>query len=183
MLLKDRVKATRVASITGQIFAVLFFTYGIYADHFVLIFIGLFVFIMARNEYRQILLEEIFRKTLIGDFYRKEYTRIYPHDSMRKVINVIDEGSFLVFNEEDVIIGALPSLFVKDALKRNALSDSVMKYVSPSFGYLNTNLSLNTAFDAINKYGWSIAAVLDENQNLVGVLDRKRINEFLRKRM
>ena len=48
----DRLKATRIASITGRLISIVFMVVGVYYSHYALIFIGLFVYIMAFKEYQ-----------------------------------------------------------------------------------------------------------------------------------
>ena len=55
----DRLKATRIASITGRLFSIAFMVIGVYYSHYALIFIGLFVYIMAFKEYQYLRLKRM----------------------------------------------------------------------------------------------------------------------------
>ncbi|NNE25533.1 MAG: site-2 protease family protein [Saprospiraceae bacterium] len=55
----DRLKATRIASITGRFLSVVFMVVGVYYSHYALIFIGLFVYIMAFKEYQYLKMKKM----------------------------------------------------------------------------------------------------------------------------
>ena len=59
MITGDRMKATLIASVSGQVLAVGFISFGLYLrEYSMLVFIGLFVFLAARSEYRQLMWEK-----------------------------------------------------------------------------------------------------------------------------
>ena len=80
MLTKDRIKATRIAVWIGQIIAAGFLFAGIYWDHYMLIFIGIFVFLTARAEFRQMKLLEKMNKSKVLDIMRRRFTLLNPGD-------------------------------------------------------------------------------------------------------
>ncbi len=72
--------ATRIATITGQIFAFLFALVGLLSGNFILIFIAVFIFIGASQEYQQTL-----QRITLTDFKVK--------DLMTKDVSVVDEDT------------------------------------------------------------------------------------------
>ncbi len=180
MWTSDRLKATRIASVVGQVFAVFFIVTGVFTDYnFMLIFIGIFVFVMARSEYRQIAAEYRMLNTSVEQVAYREFTRVYRDDEMSKLFELEEESSFLVFNKDRDIVGAIPSIFIDDCRQRNAGHEPVSRYIQSSFGYLTADMNMMTAFHALNNYGWFVAAVLDNENELIGVIDRKMISDFI----
>ena len=74
MLLGDKLKATNIASIIGQLFAVLFIAYGMYTNSYVLVFVGLFVMVTARSEYRQLRLASKMSETKLSEIMSTVFT-------------------------------------------------------------------------------------------------------------
>ena len=182
MWLKNRLKATKIASIIGQLFAVLFLVVGYYSgQNFMLIFIGIFVFVMARAEYKQISTEHLLSSTLIMDIMDPDFTKIYKTDHIQRVFELGENRSYLVFDQSDNLCGALPDLFINDAKSRGEMETKVEQYTSQSYGLINQTMSVLTAFQAMNNYGWSVVGVLDEQRNIIGIADRYNINQFMRK--
>lgn len=179
MGLKNRLKATKWASIIGQIFAVIFVIGGIYMDHFVIIFIGIFVFVTAGQEFRQVFLEEQLNNTHIKDIMRRAFTRIRPGQILED-LSINNERNFLVYDEENQIIGSLPWLHIKEAQESQKVGQTVGQILSPSYGVLFENTNVFTAYNVLNQYGWSIAPVVDPTTKEVrGVIDRDIISQFL----
>lgn len=72
--------ATRIATTLGRFFAFLFFLVGLLSGNFILIFIAIFIFIGATQEYQQTL-----QRVSLADFKVK--------DLMTKKVSIIDEGA------------------------------------------------------------------------------------------
>ena len=179
IILKDKLKATKIASVVGQLFSFLFIGVGIYWDHYMLIFIGLFVLLTARAEYRRMKLESKMSQTKVKDIMLKNYTLLNATDPMETAFKYKHELNFLVQNEDSEIIGSLPHLFIKDAIKNDGGNIFIHQKMSSSFGFLSEGMSIQSAFSALNEYGWAIAAIVAPDQEITGVLDRQIIKNFI----
>ncbi|MEL6389260.1 MAG: site-2 protease family protein [Bacteroidota bacterium] len=180
MGLQDRLRATRIASIIGQLFAVVFVGLGLFANQYVLMFVGIFVFVTARTEYRQMRLLSRLQSTTVRQVMRREFTILHPEEPISKAFDISPNRSFLVVDSSDQVVGAVPELFVNDARQNNEGHLQVRHRMSTSIGNLGPEMSLETAFNAMNQLGWTIAPVLDSNSLIIGVIDRSILERYFR---
>mgnify|MGYP004702053119 CR=1 FL=1 len=175
--------ATRIATTVGRIFAFLFILLGFLSGNFILIFIAVFIFIGASQEYQQTL-------------QRITLTDIKVRDLMTKGVSIIDEGAtvkeliekilaelhsgYPVFSDGKLIgcvtIGDTSKV---DPEKRNEfrvkdIMSRDIKKVSPG----------NDVYQAIKKLsGYDIGRLMVvENEELVGIITRSDIMKGFRLR-
>ncbi len=172
ILLDDHMRATQYASYIGQAFAIIFIIIGIYAEHYVLLFIGIFVFLTARTERKQAKQEMLMKNTRAFQVMRSEGFQI---NSFISVNSLHKEHSFLVVDDSG-IIGCIPSIFLKNLDKNE--SRLAKDLISNSYGYVNENDTLHQIYETMNGLGWAISIVTDDNKNIKGVIDRPLLLSF-----
>ncbi len=177
-----REKATRIASMFGQIIAVIFLIWGVYRGDFILSFIGVFVFFSAANEFRMVRADHLLTRTRVQDILRTNYTRIYAQDPMQKAIDILGQGSesdFIVVNQWHQMVGVLHEEFIREAEKKKDTEVHVREYMSPNFEAVPLNLDLKHLFHLFQTNGYSIIPVFSIG-NMIGVVDRKTLNDYIR---
>jgi len=177
-----KVKATKIASGIGRILAVCFIIYGIFDQQLILSMIGLFIFMMAGQEYDQTKIQEIIHNTLVGDIMRTSFTRLHLSDTYVTVIEKYyreGEQNFLVLDSMGNISGTIPELFIKDTIKNNTQDKSVNQMMSEKTAITKPTEKLKDAIEIMRNEGVAIIAVQDGGL-IVGVLDRNGIENYLR---
>lgn len=175
-----RTRATFWAAFLGRVIAIGFFVFAIYNNHLVLGLIGPFIFFVAGREYKQVKLQELMRKTSIGEIFRTNFTKLYDNDPFEKAIHQKIEGEydFLVFDEEENLAGNLPYIFIED-LKKSTSGEVLIKNIkSKKIFTLDIDNSIENAFQVMNTNGVAIIGVTREN-HIIGVIDRPIIAEFI----
>lgn len=180
MSIGDKLKATKIASIIGQLFAVAFIGLGLYFSHYVLVFVGLFVLVTARSEYRQMRLASRMSVSRLSDILSTQYVIIGSDQLMSSTFSLAPEVHVLVSDSEGQVIGSLPSMFIQDAKSSQDHSTPIGLRMNKSIGYLSEQMTVETAFHALNEYGWIISPVVDLRQQIVGVIDRQMIRDFIK---
>lgn len=176
-----RTKATRIASRLGQIIAVGFFIYGILQSDFILAFIGVFVFVSAANEFRMVYADMILNQGMAADVVRSKYTTLSVNASIAEAIQLKDAGlekDFMVVDAWGQPVGVLHEEFIDAAIRNKETNVPVAEYLSPSFERVPHTLGLKQLFQLFQQKGYSIIPVY-QTGNLIGVVDRKSLNEFL----
>jgi Zn-dependent protease/predicted transcriptional regulator len=179
----EKLKATRIASFTGQALAVVFVIVAFVYQQFSLGFIGVFVFIMARKEYKMAAMEARIQKASVGEIMRSGYTFFYDFDPISKALltyNTGDEKSFIVFNQLNQVVGVIHELFLTNLDSRFAESDSIRNILSSKFEFISPEMPVIRLFHLMQESGYSILPVL-ANGLIVGVVDRKDVMNFIRK--
>lgn len=180
MFFNDHLTATKWASRTGQALSVLFVAGGLYFSHFGLVFIGLFVFITARREYFDVRLQDKMTTTKVADIMLTESKSIYAQDEINiQSILANDKGSLVLRSQDDKVIGVIPELFIVEAKKNPSADFNIGNMVSQAYGYINGEMSVKSAFNIMNEYGWAVAIVVDQDQKESGIIDRRLLRSFI----
>ncbi len=179
----SRLRATRIASFVGQFFAVILVVLGVWKlDSLIMVFIGIFIFLMASSEYKMIRLDSILNKFTVSDIYRSQYTRFLLDDPIHIAIETFKRGmekNFLVFKEESPWpSGVLHEEFLLEAMRKNDLQSAVQEYSSQKFEAAFLQESLHSIYYRMKNRGYSILPVMKEGM-LIGVIDIAMINNFL----
>lgn len=178
----SRQLSTQIASTIGKVFALIFIGYGLYIGHFVLAFIGGFIFYMATTENRQVRMEESLFNTPVKDIMRTTFQTMYLHDPMSKPIAISmtnQERNFLVADIDGKIVGTLHHLFIKDAIQNKKQEESVSRYTSTKLICLDADSSINDVRNKMNRDGLSIVMIGQSKDDFVGVVDRDGIINFM----
>ena len=178
-----KTQATLIASVIGQTIAGLFVAGALYFGQFTLGFIGVFVFIMARREYKMVVVEDMMEKALVSDVLRSNFSILYSWEPIQKALDIYkgsEERSFLVFNQFNQIEGVIHELFLNSAEKHFQSQDQIRTIQSSRFEFVTHDLPLKDLFKLMQEKGYSIVPVFNEN-GLIGVVDRNDLMKFVKK--
>jgi Zn-dependent protease len=177
-----KVKATMIAMRIGRIIAIGFVIYGIFNQQLILALIGLFIFMMAGQEYDQTRILAILAKTKVRDIMRTTFTRLHLGDSYATVLEKYyreGEQNFLVFDSNGNLSGTVPELFIKDTIKNDMSDKSVNQLMSSRTGLASPDEKISDVIERMKLEGVAIVAVV-ENDQICGVLDRNSIENHIR---
>ncbi len=177
-----KVKATMIASNVGRLIAIIFVILGIFNAQLTLSLIGLFIFMMAGKEYDQTKVMALLKSTKVGDIMRTSFTRLHLSDTYTTVIEKYyreGEHNFLIFDSMGNVSGSIPELFIKDTIKNNTQDKSVNQMMSQKLANVTPDDLLIEIIEIMRNNGVAIVSVT-ENDQLVGVLDRNNIENYLR---
>jgi len=175
-------RATQIASYLGNFFGVAMVAYGIYHSHIVTSLIGVFIFLLATQEYRMVKMETLLKNHFVADIFRENFTRISLSEKMAIAEDHIKRGfekNFLVFDEEEKIAGILHEAFIMEAIRKQDSEGPVAEYLSHSFEPIYKTDSLERILKKMQEHGYSILPVFEEEE-LIGVVDVTMMNNFLR---
>lgn len=177
-----RPRATRVASIVGQVIAGIFVLYGLTSGQITLALIGFFVFSTARTENSMVQLDAVLQQYKARDLVRPQFTRLLVTDWMQTPITLLKEGlerHFLVFDLHDQLVGTLDESDIIAALKKRDLSVEIGEYAREPVEIVHPQESLKYVYYVLMQRRQGILAVADEN-GLIGVIDQEGLRHFLR---
>lgn len=177
-----RRKATKWASILGQIIAVGFFLWGIYRGDFILSLIGLFVFVSAAGEYQMVLADYLLQTQSVSDVLRSDFTAIYIGEPMAHAVQLHHDGKekdFIVVDQWGEIQGVLHQEFIEEAVRNNDTDKMVRDYVSPRYEPISQSWRLKDVFQLFQQKGYSIIPVYNL-EKMIGVVDRETLNHYIR---
>jgi len=175
-----RKKATKIAMILGKIFSVIFIITAILIPHYILGFIGMFIFYMADSEYKSVKIEQLLLDTSASNIMNQHFTALHKQDPMSKAIDIIEqseEKSFLVY-QEDIPIGCLHHQFIKEAKLRQDFDTPIGDYISPKLHFVPPSTTIQELSDFLQEHGLSIVGI-KENEQIIGTIDRTTIIDFI----
>lgn len=177
-----KVRATKIASLVGRIFAIGFVVFGIFDQQLILSMIGLFIFMMAGQEYSQTKLQSIIEGVTVKDLLRTSFTKIHLGDTYAKVVEQYKLGkehNFLVFDSMGNLSGNIPEMFINDVITSNNLDKRVNEFMSEKKMLISPNTTLQNAIRFMRDNGLAILGVEQDNY-LIGIIDRNDIETYIR---
>lgn len=185
-----RLRATWFAARIGQGLAVAFIGFNLWRlwessgkDGLLSVFIGVFVFLLARNEYRFIAFEEALRRGTAGDLARRHFTPLYTTDVMDKAIQLFlagEEKNFLVFDEWQNLVAVLPEHRTAQALQSADGDALVSQYMLCELLPLLEKESLAASLKKLQHSQSGAMPVYNEWNILVGILDTPSMDRHMR---
>ncbi|MDX1942859.1 MAG: site-2 protease family protein [Saprospiraceae bacterium] len=179
-----RMRATRIAAYVGQFLAVALLIYGIWQGSPITAFIGVFVFLMAGNEFRMVRMDTALENYTVADIVRSNFTKIYLTDSMETIANTVAHGwekSFLVFDQWQNLKGVLPEANIMKAVKQKAFDQPVTHFLDAKYEPLLLQDSLKNVFWHIQQNTNTVYPVYDRSSGqLAGILDPAMLHNFLK---
>lgn len=172
----NRVKATKIATIIGQLIAVLFLLTGLLYNPF-LVIIALFIFVGAYSENQMVQHLALLKGHNVEDAMLINITTFNPEDDLDLVVNKLiysTENNFVVV-ENNVVKGVLYHQDIINNSNKNVLVKDVM---STDFKTVKSNANLEEIYKLTHKEKHPFFPVL-ENQKLVGVIDNINLNEYI----
>lgn len=178
----DRVKATRIAAIAGQIVALLLGFAGLSSGNPVLILIAVFVFVAANAENQDVAMRAVSRRLLARDAMITRFQALNPEDSIDIAANTLirtTQHEFPVQNPDGTLSG-----FVTRAALFTALAGDgsrmrpVSEILEPDIPRIDPTTGLETVLDLMHK-GAPAIAVCDHSGRMTGYITRENVGELM----
>lgn len=180
-----RLRATLIAVRIGRIIAIGFVVFGILNQQLILSLAGLFIYMMAGQEYSQIKALAILSHTKVKEIMRTSFTVLQKHDSFSTVLEKYyqeSEQNFLVFDSSGHPCGAVSEQNIKKFTKENNPQLPVEQFMVRDAKIVSSDATIKDVLEQMNAEGLAIVAISDENE-ITGVLDRNNIENFIRLKM
>ncbi len=179
----SRLNATRAASLIGQVFALGFIFYAVQSgENFTLGIIGVFIFIAAPSEYRMVKVSEMLKKRTAREIMRTEFTVFTPEMSIAEAEPYLKRdlrGDYVIQGEDRDFRGIITRGSLVKAIQNNHQIHPVLSYASNRVVIVHPTELMDTLFTKMQEEGISDFVVQDENGQLLGLIDVKRMNDFL----
>lgn len=177
----ERVLATRVAMWLARLIAFSFVALALSTNNITLGLIGIFVYIMSGKEYAYVKMIKR-ASTKVSEVFQSNFTALAISDPYQKAIDAYltgKEKNFLVYDQYNNVIGSIPEVFIKDAIKNTNGHISISDLMSSNVAIISPNTTLKKVANMMSKEGIAICAVKDQ-ENIIGILDRYGIEKFMK---
>jgi len=175
----NRVKATTVASRTGQSISILFIVVGLFGNP-VLAIIGVVIFLLAKAENELVKSVSLLEGFTVSDVLMRKYHTLNEDDSINDAVKVlldVQAFDFLVMRG-DTVVGTLNREAITDAVADRKLETPVKEIMNRDFIVLNRAIPLDKLFNGFRRKAYGILPVVEENK-VVGVVDMNNLLELV----
>jgi len=85
----DYLRATKIAVNLGHMFALLFFVFAIMHNHWLLMIIAVFIYVVSSNEETQVTLKETLKNFRVKDILARDFLTVLPDATLAKVLETV----------------------------------------------------------------------------------------------
>lgn len=178
----DRVKATRVAAIGGQMVAVMLGFLGLSTGNPILVLIAVFVFIAASAESQDVAMRSFARRVLARDAMITSFEALSPRDTLNTAAQAVihtTQHEFPVLGEGRELLGFVTRAKLFAALAGDhPLSDPATSVMEKDIPQVPLTAGLEMVLDGLHN-GAPAIAVCTDNGRMVGYITRENIGELM----
>jgi CBS domain-containing protein len=175
-------RATQIAAVVGQAFAVAFGVFGIVSGNVTLIVIAVFVFLAASGEASYAQMRAVTRGALVADAMITKFqtlnTQATVNDAVEALIRTT-QREFPVVDGAGHLRGALTRDAMIKALKEAGPQTPVLDVMEVDVPTISARASLDTAVRALTEAGKPVVGVTDSQGRLVGMLTAENLGEMM----
>ena len=177
-----RDRATRIAASVGQLLAIGFVLFGLFYNPF-LLFIGIFIFLGAGAEARQVSMTESIKHLTAKDIIKDSYPRVSVDDSVGKAASVMPQNpsSEIVVTSGDRLEGLLSHTSIINALQDGKSALPVAEMIRKNVQTVSPDITFMELISLTQSEGQTIYPVV-EHGKLRGVITERDLNDMIRER-
>ncbi|MBK8953965.1 MAG: site-2 protease family protein [Saprospiraceae bacterium] len=174
-----RLKATRIASLTGQAICIVLIAVGLYYGAYTLALIGVFIFFSASQEYRSVAMDAALKNKTVRNCYQKDVPVLTEYQDVKSAYEFIMHYPYQYFPVINLLgnySGWVSSQQIKNGIKQNPelkISDISHKTLLS----IHPDTTLTNAL--YNMQGSSEMLLVSENEQVLGTIDRFSIQQLM----
>ena len=176
-----RSKATTIASVVGRIMSIGFVFYAAYNNQVTLGIIGVFIFLMAGYENRDVQIKSSLKGGFAHMIMRTQWTKIHISETMATLIDIYQRGgerSFLVYDSLGYIVGGVPEAYIIDAIKNKDDQVPVVDRLSDRLAYATSDTPLLDIYQSFALQKAALILIKEEHQ-VLGIIDKDILGRYM----
>ena len=174
-----RSKATRVAASVGQLLAIGFVFFGLFYNPW-LLFIGIFVFLGAGAESKQVVATESLREIKVQDLMATDYLALSQTASVSKAAAAFMESREpeLVVTDEERFVGIASYKLIIEEMQKGHFDNPVVTLIKEEVQTLAPGTLIYELASKIQQSGQRVFPVLDDDR-LAGIISHTDLIHLL----
>ncbi len=175
-----RIKATRIATRTGQLIAILFVFLGFFGNP-MLIFIGLFIFLGAQAETVAEETKSNLKDVKVSDVLMHRYSTLKPSEPLSNAVSILLDGQeqSFVIKDNGYIKGILSRKEIISGLSEFGKDIPVEKVMKKEITYLQADDFLKDVMQRFTNSSSHVLMPVFREKEFIGVLDIENISEYI----
>ncbi len=178
----DRVTATRIAALSGQMLAVGLGFYGLSSGNPILVVIAVFVFFAANAESQDVALRSATRHVMARDAMITEFHALSPQDTLNTAAQAVihtTQHEFPVLDDKGHLRGFVTRDHLFKALAGDhPRSDPAVSIMERNIPQVGLTAGLAKVLDGLHK-GAPAVAVINRTGLMIGYITRENIGELM----
>lgn len=173
-------RATTIAAFVGQGMAVIFVLVGLRYEMWLLVIIGVFIFMGAEGEERMVRARSLLRGLDVDEVMTREFTALSPHDTVARGLEMVyqtGQDDFPVM-EDDRLAGMVSRAAMLEAVNGAGPQVPVAEVMDPNVPAVPTGAKVSRVQDELFNDGWGSLPVIEDGR-LVGVLSPQNVSRYL----
>jgi Zn-dependent protease len=173
----NRLNATRIAALIGQLLAIAFVFLGLFFN-FWLVFIGVFIFLGASGETAVEQTKVTLGGLKVRDALMHQFTALAPNSTLGEASNALLNGQDTTFVVLDAgqVVGLLSVNEIVKGLTEAGTSAQISSFMKTEFLTVGPDMKLFDLLMELTEKGEN-AAVVIEGTSQVGLIDRQNLQE------
>jgi stage IV sporulation protein FB len=176
-----RVRATKAAAVTGQVFAGLFVILGLMGNPF-LALIGVFIFLAGGAESQEVSLRAVARGRTVGDAMIVRFESLGPHSTAEdasRLLLLTTQQEFPVLDDDHRLRGMVARDALIEALREHGPQTPVTRFMAADPPEARSGDSLDSVIDALRESPSRTVAVVDAGGRFTGYVSRENLAELM----
>lgn len=175
----DKLKATRLAKITGQAFALTFMIVGLFINPF-LVIIGIFVFLGASAEYKTLKFTELLKFYTVSEAIITDYHTVHPEAPLEKAAEQLlhHQINGIIVTRGNEPLGILTKNDIIKGLSMEGKNIPVKQVMSVDFETVGPSEPLDKVFQRMQGKKSLMVPVM-KNDRILGILDMDALQQFI----
>lgn len=175
----DRALATKIAASIGQLLAIVFVFFGIFANIW-LVFIGVFIFLGAGSEAFLEKTKSALSGHTVNDVLMHQYTCLSPEDTLEKAVEILLNGQEqeFIIKKDNNVVGILTRQDLIRGLSEHGTASPILNVMSKDFLTFDTTMLLKDVYQKFISSKCTVAPVI-HNTKFVGIIDKENIDELI----
>ena len=175
----DKLKATRLAKIAGQVFAVAFIFVGLFLNPF-LVIIGIFVFLGANAEYKTLKFSEFLKSYTVSEAIITDYYTVHPEAPLEEAAEQFlhHQINGLLVSGGNEPLGILTKNDIIKGLSEEGKNIPVKQVMSVDFETVGPSEPLDKVFQRMQTKKSLMVPVM-KNDRILGILDMDTLQQFI----
>jgi CBS domain-containing protein len=175
----DYVKATEVAASIGQALAILFGLLGLFTNHWLLLFIALFVYVGAQEEANVTKMRTLFRGVPVRQVMVRRFRTLSAADTIGAAVDLLLEGCQQDFPvvDDGKVVGILRRNDLIEAVAKGGRESPVAGAMRADCGVVQDTDMLDSTFQRMRESAMSSLPVVHGEQ-LVGIITLENVGEW-----
>jgi predicted transcriptional regulator len=174
------VRATAIAAFVGQGLAIVFVLAGLKTGQWLLMIIGVFIFLGAEGEEKMVKMRSLLRDLDVEDVMTREFAALAPTDSVARGLEMVyqtGQDNFPVM-DGDRLLGMVSRQDLLAAVNRHGMHTAVADVMEANVPAVPPLAKVSRVQDELFHEGWGSLPVMQDGR-LIGLLSPDNITRYI----